>query len=219
MITDSLQSIPLFSTIGKVQLEKQMTEHHLYQQQYKKGVSVHNANDACHALDIIISGSLVAYSLAINGSSTTMFEFQQGSLIGANLIFGETHNYPLTIYCLTDCQIVHMETEAVIEFLHDYNFTVCYIKSISQNSQGINRKMAMLTQRTLRENIMDYVKQQRILQKSSVILLPMSKKQLADYLGVQRPSLFRELKRLKVEGIIEIDHRSIAIKKGEWNDF
>ena len=60
---------------------------------------------------------------------------------------------------------------------------------------------------------MDYFKQQTIIQKSSVILLPMSKRQLADYLGVQRPSLFRELKKLKEEGIIEIDNRTIVIKK------
>ena len=102
---------------------------------------------------------------------------------------------------------------AVLEFLHDYNFTLHYIKSISQNSQGINQKIAMFTQRTLRENIMDYFKQQTIIQKSSVILLPMSKRQLADYLGVQRPSLFRELKKLKEEGIIEINNRTITIKK------
>ena len=59
---------------------------------------------------------------------------------------------------------------------------------------------------------MDYFKQQTIIQKSSVILLPMSKRQLADYLGVQRPSLFRELKKLKEEGIIEINNRTITIK-------
>lgn len=60
---------------------------------------------------------------------------------------------------------------------------------------------------------MNYLKQQTIIQKSSVILLPISKRQLADYLGVQRPSLFRELKKLKEEGIIEINNRTIAIKK------
>ena len=61
---------------------------------------------------------------------------------------------------------------------------------------------------------MDYFKQQTIIQKSSVILLPMSKRQLADYLGVQRPSLFRELKKLKEEGIIEINNRTITNRVG-----
>ena len=186
--------------------------NHINKKHYSKGVTVHNANETCRTLDIVLSGSLVAFSLSTNGSATTMFEFSQESVIGANLLFGENHSYPFNIYCLTDCQIIHIDINAVLEFLHDYNFTLHYIKSISQNSQGINQKIAMFTQRTLRENILHYFKQEAIIQKSSVILLPMSKRQLADYLGVQRPSLFREIKKLKEEGIIEINNRTIAIK-------
>ena len=213
MNIDILRNISLFSAVKESNLEKLIAGNHIYQKHYMKGATVHNANETCRTLDIVLSGSLVAYSLSTNGSATTMFEFSQGSVIGANLLFGENHSYPLNIYCLTDCQIIHIDINAVLEFLHDYNFTLHYIKSISQNSQGINQKIAMFTQRTLRENIMDYFKQQTIIQKSSVILLPMSKRQLADYLGVQRPSLFRELKKLKEEGIIEINNRTITIKK------
>lgn len=213
MNIDILRNISLFSAVKESNLEKLIAGNHIYQKHYMKGATVHNANETCRTLDIVLSGSLVAYSLSTNGSATTMFEFSQGSVIGANLLFGENHSYPLNIYCLTDCQIIHIDINAVLEFLHDYNFTLHYIKSISQNSQGINQKIAMFTQRTLRENIMDYFKQQTIIQKSSVILLPMSKRQLADYFGVQRPSLFRELKKLKEEGIIEINNRTITIKK------
>lgn len=213
MNIDILRNISLFSAVKESNLEKLIAGNHIYQKHYMKGATVHNANETCRTLDNVLSGSLVAYSLSINGSATTMFGFSQGSVIGANLLFGENHSYPLNIYCLTDCQIIHIDINAVLEFLHDYNFTLHYIKSISQNSQGINQKIAMFTQRTLRENIMDYFKQQTIIQKSSVILLPMSKRQLADYLGVQRPSLFRELKKLKEEGIIEINNRTITIKK------
>lgn len=213
MDIDILRNISLFSAVKEADLEKQMTDNHIYQKHYMKGVTVHNANENCRTLDIVLSGSLVAYSLSTNGSATTMFQFSQGSVIGANLLFGENHSYPLNIYCLTDCQMIHVNINAILEFLHDYNFTLHYIKSISQNSQGINQKIAMFTQRTLRKNIMDYFKQQAILQKSSIILLPISKRQLADYLGVQRPSLFRELKKLKEEGFIEINNHTITIKK------
>lgn len=213
MNIDILRNILLFSTVKESDLEKLIAGNHIYQKHYSKGATVHNANETCSTLDIVLSGSLVAYSLSTNGSATTMFQFSQGSVIGANLLFGENHSYPLNIYCLTDCQMIHVDINAVLEFLHDYNFTLHYIKSISQNSQGINQKIAMFTQRTLRENIMDYFKQQAIIQKSSVILLPMSKRQLADYFGVQRPSLFRELKKLKEEDIIEINNHTITIKK------
>lgn len=213
MDIDVLRRISFISDVTEFNLEKQIAGNHIYQKHYTKGVTVHNANETCRTLDIVLSGSLIAYSLSTNGSATTMFEFSRGSVIGANLLFGESHSYPLNIYCLTNCQIIHIDIHAVLEFLHDYNFTLHYIKSISQNSQGINQKIAMFTQRTLRENILDYFRQQAILQQSSSILLPMSKRQLADYFSVQRPSLFRELKKLKGEGIIEINNRTILLKK------
>jgi len=52
-------------------------------------MTIYNENEDCHTLDIVLSGSLVVYSLSNNGSSTTIFEFNSGSVIGANLLFRE----------------------------------------------------------------------------------------------------------------------------------
>ena len=86
-----------------------------------------------------------------------------------------------------------------------------YIKSLSLNSQGMNRKITMLTQKTLRENLLDYLRHQVMLQGASEIRLPISKKELADLMGVQRPSLFRELKKMKADGLIDVSNRFISI--------
>ena len=92
-----------------------------------------------------------------------------------------------------------------------------YIQSLSLNSQGMNRKITMLTQKTLRDNLLDYFRHQAIIQGSSYIKLPISKKELADYLGVQRPSLFRELKKMKDEGLIDVSNRIIRLLKQAEN--
>ena len=137
--------------------------------------------------------------------------FVKNDILGANLLFNKSTSYPLNIYCLTDCELVRIAREAVLELLHDYNFVMQYIRSLSQNSQGMNQKITMLTQRNLRGNIMEYLRQQLVLQQSPTVILPISKKQLADYLGVQRPSLFRELKKLCDENIIKIQNREVTI--------
>jgi len=212
MTAEEIQRIPLFSKIRIDILKTHLAGHYIYVQSYFKGATVYNQNDSCNTLDVVLSGGVVAYSLSENGSATTMFEFQKSSIIGANLLFGENHTYPLNIYCLVDCKLLHITKEAVSEYLHEYNFVMQYVKSLSQNSQSMNRKITMFTQKTLRKNVFSYLKQQAIMQKSSTIILPISKRELADYLGVQRPSLFRELKKLKDEGIIDVRNRSIVIK-------
>ncbi|MGE4485940.1 MAG: Crp/Fnr family transcriptional regulator [Oscillospiraceae bacterium] len=211
MTIAELQRIPLLSKMDTIVLDRCLAENQVFVRHYSKGVTVQHQHDACIALDIVLSGNLVAYSLSENGSANSMFEFRENSIIGANLLFGDNNTYPLNIYSVTSCDLLHLSRNAVMEFLHDYHFVMQYIKSLSINSQGMNRKITMLTQKTLRENIMDYLKQQSIMQGSSEIVLPFSKKELADYLGVQRPSLFRELKKLKEEGVFEIDNRTIRL--------
>ncbi|HZW49155.1 MAG TPA: Crp/Fnr family transcriptional regulator [Bacillota bacterium] len=208
---NEVQNIPIFQDIDTHILDELIEKRLIFTSSYRKGITVHNQHDPCDNLDIILSGSLIAYSLSQSGSATTMFEFRKGSILGENLLLGASNAYPLNIFCLTDCEIVHVAREAVLELLHDYHFVMRFIRSISQNSQGMNQKIKMLTQKTLRENLMEYLKKQSIVQKSPTIILPVSKKQLADYLGVQRPSLFRELKKLCDENIIVIQNKKITL--------
>lgn len=211
MTAEEIKKTPLFSSIDVNMLREFLTKNLIFARHYATGITVHNQRDTCTSLEVVLSGALVAYSLAENGSSIAMFEFGENSIIGANLLFGDDHAYPLNIYCEKPCQLLFIKREAVMELLHDYGFVLQYVKSLSMNSQNMNRKIAMLTQRTLRENLLEYLRKQSRLQGSDTILLPISKKELADYLGVQRPSLFRELKQLKDEGYIEIYNRSIRL--------
>ncbi|MPN41834.1 hypothetical protein SDC9_189389 [bioreactor metagenome] len=142
-----------------------------------------------------------------------MFEFKKDSIIGANLLFATNNIYPLNIYCSSECKLIHIEKTVVEKLLHNYDFVMSYVRSLSQNALGLNHKIAMFSRKTLRQNIYEYLLQQSISQQSQTVYLPFSKKEFADYLGVQRPSLFRELKKMQFDGIISIDNRKIKIVK------
>lgn len=208
-----IQKISALLNIDENSLKKCITQNSVFIKNYQKGCTIYSQHEKCKTLDIILNGKLIAYSLAQNGSAVNLFEFKENSIIGANLLFADSNSYPLNIYSVTSCTILHITKSAVEELLHDYNFVLKYIKSLSVNSQGMNQKITMLMQKTLRENILDYLKQQSIFQNSDTIILPISKKELADFLGVQRPSLFRELKKLKDEGIIEVNNHEIKLLK------
>ncbi len=213
MVPEEIRRIPLLQDIDPAVLARHYTQNTLQIKHYAREATVHHQHEPCTALDVVLSGSLTAYSLSENGSAMTMFTFRKHSMIGANLLFGEQSAYPLTIYSASACTLLHIKREAVQDFLHSYGFTMQFIQSLSMNSQGMNRKITMLAQRTLRENLLDYLRQQSAVQHTKRIVLPISKKQLADYLGVQRPSLFRELKRLKDEGVIAVNNRAVTLRK------
>lgn len=211
MNIEKLRRIPLLSNADICLLEQCISENQIFVKKYAKGATVHRQHDYCATLDVVLSGNLVAYSLSENGSAVTMFEFRENGIVGANLLLGDNSIYPLNIYSVTPCELLHMTKSAVLELLRGYDFVMQYIKSLSLNSQGMNRKITMLTQKTLRDNLLDYFRNQAIIQGSSYIKLPISKKELADYMGVQRPSLFRELKKMKDGGLIDISNRFIRV--------
>src|SRR5665647_3132051 len=98
MTIEKIQHIPLLSKVDTTVLDRCLAENQVLVRQYSKGVTVHHQHDACTALDVVLSGNLVAYSLSENGAAITMFEFRKNSIIGANLLFGDNNTYPLNIY-------------------------------------------------------------------------------------------------------------------------
>jgi CRP-like cAMP-binding protein len=208
---EHLKNLPHLQGVDSKVIENLVMNKQILQRSYNKGVTVHEQYTECYGMDIVLSGKLIAYSLASNGSETIVFEFNKHSIIGANLLFGEQNKYPMNIYSTTDCSIFHISKAAVNELLKEYSFVMQFVRSLSLNSQGMNKKIAMYTQKSLRENLTDYFIALSVVQKSKTIILPISKKQLADHFGVQRPSLFRELKRMKDDGLIEVNNRKIAL--------
>lgn len=178
--------------------------------EYYKNHTIREVNDECDWVDIVISGEVIAYSLTENGNATTMFEFKKNSIIGANLILTKG-KYPLTFYSKDSVEIISINKCGILELLHNYDFSIQFFKALSINSQNLNKKVFIFHRKTIRENLLNYFEEQMIIQNSKKIMLPISKKELADYLGIQRQSLFRELKKLSDEKIIDINNREILI--------
>ena len=118
---NSIKKVSLFSKIDTGMLKSHLVNNDIYIKFYTKGATIYNQRDKCKTMDVVLSGSLVSYSLSENGSATTMFEFKQNNVLGANLLFQKKAIYPLNIYCLEDCRLLHIKKTAVENFLHDYN--------------------------------------------------------------------------------------------------
>lgn len=210
---NKIKEIPMLNKLNQSIIDEMISKHLIIEREYSKNTTLYNQGDICSGIDLVLCGKLIAYALSSNGSETIVFEFNRTSVIGANLLFGQNNRYPMNIYCTKNVGIIHIDIIGIKKLLNYYDFTIEYIKELSNNAQGMNKKIAMYTQKTLRENLLDYLLNLSLQQKSNNIDLPITKKELADYFGVQRPSLFRELKKMKDEGIIEVYNKKIVINK------
>mgnify|MGYP002411718665 FL=1 len=65
--------------------------------------------------------------------------------------------------------------------------------------------------KTIRQCIVEYLIHEYYISNNKQIVLTMSKKDLAERFGIPRPSLSRELNRMRTDGLIDFDAKSITI--------
>ena len=90
-------------------------------------------------------------------------------------------------------------------------FLRTYLELISDRTFILGDKIKHYINKTIRESIMNYLNYESKKQNSNHIKLNITKKALAERIGVQRTSLSRELAKMRAEGLIEFDSVSIKL--------
>nr|WP_286672848.1 helix-turn-helix domain-containing protein [Anaeromonas gelatinilytica] len=86
------------------------------------------------------------------------------------------------------------------------------LKSISNKTLIISNKIHDISLKTIRDCILDYLKYEYKLQNTLTLKMKITKKEWAEKIGVHRPSLSRELMKMKQEGLIDYTRNTITIK-------
>ncbi len=181
-------------------------------QSFTKNELIHIEGDPCTQIEIILFGEIVIERIGISGDLMTLTYFHKGNVIGANLIFSSTDHYPMTITARKPTDVIVIQKDVLFELCNIYpSFLIEFIKIISDLSVLIGTKMKNRVSRTIRQSILTYLNKQYLLQETAAIRLTLSKKAMAEMFGVSRTSLSRELQKMKQEGLIDYDNKTIHI--------
>ena len=86
-----------------------------------------------------------------------------------------------------------------------------FMMLLSDKVVMLNNKIKSISLKNVRQKVVDYILQEYIVQKQLVISLKMNKEEIASFIGIPRPSLSRELSKLRDEEIIKFDRNTITI--------
>ncbi|WP_303870272.1 Crp/Fnr family transcriptional regulator [Acetobacterium wieringae] len=174
---------------------------------------IHLKNEPCYQMDVILSGQVAVLNLDENGNMLIVNVFEAGDSIGENLLFAISNGYPMTVVAATAVTLLQLEREQVVSLCQkNADFLKNLLQSISEKTMILTDKLTVISLKTVRQRINDYLSHQYQLQQSPVITLGCSKKELAERLGVQRTSLSRELAKMKKAGLLDYDAKTITIK-------
>lgn len=164
-------------------------------------------------MDIILEGQVSVQNIVESGNVLTIYVFSTRDIIGANLIFSSSNYFPMTVVATSGTTILHMQKEMIIQLCKsNESFMVGFMKSISDRTIILTDKINAISLKTIRKSIIDFLRYEYHIQKNNVIKLNVSKKDLAERLGIQRSSLSRELNKMRNDGLLNYDAKTITVK-------
>lgn len=207
------QTFTLLKTISHEKLKEHLKAgNDIKLNAYGQGQVIHFDGDTCTAIEIVLDGQVVIERIDDAGNLMRITEFFPDDILGANLLFSLNASYPMTITAKTPVTLMRIKKDLVFELCSTNKaFLKVFLEYISNHSLLLGDRLKYYVRRPLRESIIAYLKNEFKLQNTYDIKLKMTKKDLADRMGVQRTSFSRELQKMKQEGLIDYDSTHIFI--------
>ena len=175
--------------------------------------SYREQNEKYTSLGILLQGSIQPMDIS-REEPQIIQRFEAGASFGEAIAFGAQQSW-VEIRAITPARVLFLPAANILD--HGGDPEIVRIMSnllveLSAKFSLLNRKNHLLAEPRLRNRLLMYFGSLSLM-PNGIRIMPFGQKELAQYLNVNRSALNRELSRMKEEGVIEMDGRSVRILK------
>lgn len=185
---------------------------------FKKNMTILGSVKQENIISIVVNGHLQIVKTDYNGNRTIMEELFENDIFGSTI--SSINNDEYSIITKEDSKIIIIYFDEIINNDLNYSYFNQFLKNllkiITKKINSNNERMEILTNKTIRNKLLAYFRIMSKKNNSRVIYLPYNYIDLADYLAIDRSAMYRELKNLKEEGLIEVKNKRITLNT--YND-
>ena len=203
----------LFNNISEKNKQKLLDIFEAYTIKVPKNTTILSTVKPKNFVGIVISGYLQVIKNDYNGNNIVIEELDENMVFG-NIVSAITNDeYDIIARENSEVTIIdfHFITENETSIPACNIFLKNLLSIMSNKINKNNNRIEILTNKTIRNKLLEYFKLMFKENNSKIIYLPFTFTNLADYLAVDRSAMSRELKNLKDEGLIEIKGKKIKL--------
>lgn len=180
---------------------------------FTEKAQVFNANND-NIIGVIDEGIVQIIRNDYNGDRILIEELTKNQIFGSRISSITSHDYE--VIAVSPCKITFFEfsdvyKEKIKKHPAFLQFQENLLRIMSDIILKRNQRIQVLSQKTIRERLLEYFKMISRGQKTKNITIPFNFTELADYLGINRSAMYRELANLKAEKQISIKKRVISL--------
>ena len=161
---------------------------------YSPNESIAFRGDEVKGLYIILKGTLITEMLTEEGNVIKIEELVPSDVIASAFIFGKKNSFPVDLNAKDEAEILFIERKEFLKILFSKEKILeNFLNEVSNKTQLLTSKIwNSFNNKTIKKKFCDYVKKN---QKNSLFSIQ-NLGALAEYFGVERPSLSRVLSDL-----------------------
>ncbi|MCI8978061.1 Crp/Fnr family transcriptional regulator [bacterium 1xD8-48] len=211
---ENLESSKLFQLITEEETQRILKCSKARMRQHPAGTYIFEQGGLPTRLFLLLSGQVQICKDFTSGKRDVLYLVEPGNVFGEIFLFGDRKKYWYDAVAVTDVSVLEMPWDFFYHFCsnacdHHKQLTQNMLEILSEDNFKITRKLHIISTSSLRERIAIWLIDS--MNENSVVELRMNREQLADFLGVARPSLSRELMRMQKDGLIEVSRKTIRI--------
>lgn len=201
MKLEAIHKTPLFNSLSIDELEELLS--HFDNELFQRNSYIFYEGEIATRLYLMIEGKVELIKREIDGNTVIINTFlpydmfaESVALVNATLIY--------SAMAVEDTQVLSIDGKKFKELILNYPQVLLNLNNILVNKNiFLNFKIMILSKKTIRNKILEVINFFSYTTQSNKIKSPYNKTKLADFIGVNRSALERELTKMKDENILE----------------
>ena len=172
---------------------------------------------------ILVSGKINILHLFPDGNFSLMATLSPGEILGADLVCTRSRLSPYHAVATTAAATISFPARLILEpgWLEEaYRLEALgnLLTLISHHNMKKEYRLAILSQKGLRERIMTYLLMQAGKRRTNTFRIPFTREEMAAFLCVNRSALSHELSLMEQEGLISFRKNTFTLlAPDKWN--
>ena len=190
----TLKETVVFNNIDEETIKNILEKTRYEIRNYSPNESIAFRGDEVKGLYIILKGTLITEMLTEEGNVIKIEELVPSDVIASAFVFGKKNSFPVDLNAKDEAEILFIERKEFLKILFSKEKILeNFLNEISNKTQLLTSKIwNSFNNKTIKKKFCDYVKKN---QKNNLFSIQ-NLGALAEYFGVERPSLSRVLSDL-----------------------
>ena len=206
-------TFPIFHDISARSVSRMLECFRVRHGCYEAGSVVREYGEGGKEVGIITQGTADLVRIDYGGTRTILEHLEAGSIFGEILAFTVQTGDSVSVVTESGCQVMYLDYAHIMKRCenacqHHSQLVRNLFALVTDQMQQMGRRVEVLSRRSIREKLLCYFALQA---QNGRLTLPFTFSALADYIGSDRSAMMRELKKLREEGLVEVEGRRVTL--------